>query len=242
VKDNPSPANMSPISNDTNHPLAEFICPLTKAVMMEPTVSCYGTNFEKAAILKWLNEGNALCPITGKPLRPSNLVSNTKLKREIQQSWGGTTASPVEEEGDQDLVSGEFLFIVDIPPKEFFCPLTNEIMTYPVMTREGISYERDAILRWLENADTCPVTGKALCTNGIVPNNKLQKEIEEWQHVSGAAMKKMELNAADVQAWLDAKKHGKEDNNDVGETLRSFVARGVKRVSSLIKQPTAKSA
>ncbi len=168
---------MSPVSNDTNHPPAAFICPLTKEVMKEPMVSHYGTNFDKAAILKWLDEGNALCPITGSPLRPSNLVSNTKLKWEIQQ-WDGTTTSPVEEEGDQDLVS-EFLFVVDIPPEQFFCPLTNQIMTYPMMTREGISYERHAILRWLDNADTCHGTAKALRTNGIVPNNQLKQHIKE---------------------------------------------------------------
>jgi hypothetical protein len=230
---------MSPVSNNTNNnPLAEFICPLTKEVMQEPMVSCYGTNFEKAAILKWLNEGNELCPITGNQLRPSNLVTNTKLKQEIQQSWGGTTVSPpVEEEGDQAAASG-FLGIVAIPPKHFFCSLTREIMTHPTMTREGVSYERHIILRWLENSDACPVTGKALCTNGIVPNYKLQKEIEEWQQASEAAMKKRELNAADVEAWIDAKKLDKEDNNDVGETLRSFLVPSVRR----IKQRTAKSA
>ena len=65
-------------------PPDEFICPLTKQLMAVPVVSRYGIHFEKKAILEWLNEGNNFCPVTGNPLRPSNLISDPTLQWKIQ--------------------------------------------------------------------------------------------------------------------------------------------------------------
>ena len=65
-------------------PPDEFICPLTKHLMSVPVVSRYGIHFEKKAILEWLNEGNNFCPVTGNPLRPSNLISDPTLQWKIQ--------------------------------------------------------------------------------------------------------------------------------------------------------------
>ena len=65
-------------------PPDEFICPLTKQLMSVPVVSRYGIHFEKKAILEWLAEGNNFCPVTGNPLRPSNLISDPTLQWKIQ--------------------------------------------------------------------------------------------------------------------------------------------------------------
>ena len=46
---------------------------------------CYGKNFEREAILNYLEEHSDVCPITGKPLLPHDLVSNAALKHEIHE-------------------------------------------------------------------------------------------------------------------------------------------------------------
>ena len=45
-------------------------------------------------------------------------------------------------------------------PPYFICPITHDIMTDPWMDRDGISYEYEAIKRWLMINHTSPVTKK----------------------------------------------------------------------------------
>jgi hypothetical protein len=234
------------MSSTNNNIPSEFICPVTKTLMNDPMVSRYGHSFERKAILEWLNgEGNTACPVTGKSLRPSNLVSNKKLRWKIRH-WNGAESAI---EDDATNFSIDFIGTVAIPPKKFFCQLTNEIMTSPMMTRDAVNYERQAILGLLDTVDICPVTGHSLCANGIVPNYKLQKEIEEWQQEDnngGAAMKKIESSpCTDVQAMIATKKLGKKADNDVvANTIRSSsFARFLKKGKpSYITQKVAKTA
>ena len=61
---------------------AKFICPLTKKLMVEPVMTHEGQNFDRKAILKYL-DGSEKCPVTGNSLAPHDLVSNHNLKHEI---------------------------------------------------------------------------------------------------------------------------------------------------------------
>jgi hypothetical protein len=62
---------------------AKLICPLTKKVMVDPVMTHEGQNFERKAILKYLDDSDNKCPVTGNPLAPHDLVSNHNLKHEI---------------------------------------------------------------------------------------------------------------------------------------------------------------
>ena len=64
----------------------KFVCPLTLELMTDPLMSKYGHNFSRDAILEWLGTGNDTCPLTRKPLAPSNLIPNASLRLEIR-SW-----------------------------------------------------------------------------------------------------------------------------------------------------------
>jgi U-box domain len=61
----------------------EFVCPISLCVMKDPVVSKTGQNYDRQAILQWLNRGNDSCPLTRQPLKPSLLVPNHHLKRNI---------------------------------------------------------------------------------------------------------------------------------------------------------------
>jgi hypothetical protein len=56
-----------------------------------------------------------------------------------------------------------------IPP-HFLCPLTKSIMIYPVIDAEGNTYERRAILCWLDLEDISPITGNSLSPVDLVEN------------------------------------------------------------------------
>ena len=55
-------------------------------------------------------------------------------------------------------------------PDEYICPITSEIMTDPVSTSDGFTYERAAITEWLRTKDTSPKTGATLESKILIPN------------------------------------------------------------------------
>jgi hypothetical protein len=156
--------------------------------MKDPMMSRYGNHFERAAILDWLNQGNNFCPVTGNPLRPSNLISDKTLQWKIDY-WAKKHGVEFDEYKTSDELP---LGYVSLPQERFICPLTNDVMEDPVMTREGLNFERKAILKWLdENGDVCPVTKKSLRVSGLVANGKLQWEIRQWQLHEGDPSQEM---------------------------------------------------
>eukprot|EP00527_Entomoneis_sp_CCMP2396_P000744 CAMPEP_0198154598 /NCGR_PEP_ID=MMETSP1443-20131203/68680_1 /TAXON_ID=186043 /ORGANISM="Entomoneis sp., Strain CCMP2396" /LENGTH=170 /DNA_ID=CAMNT_0043821279 /DNA_START=179 /DNA_END=691 /DNA_ORIENTATION=+ len=67
-------------------------------------------------------------------------------------------------------------------PEEFICPITQEIMIDPVVSRYGQSYERAAIVEWLAaGSHGCPLSRRPLTLQGIVTNHKLRTQIRDWQ-------------------------------------------------------------
>jgi hypothetical protein len=88
-----------PMPSQLNVP-QDHICPITLLVMIHPVVTRHGKNFERSAILNWLSE-NDVCPLTRKPLRPSDLTRNGGLRAKIV-IWrqGNGFPEPTEEEAD----------------------------------------------------------------------------------------------------------------------------------------------
>lgn len=62
-----------------------MICPITRDIMRWPVVNITGHSFEKSAIIQWLGKTNRTCPLTRKPTKPSDFISNHSLRRQIQE-------------------------------------------------------------------------------------------------------------------------------------------------------------
>ena len=60
---------------------------------------------------------------------------------------------------------------------DFYCPISHQIMTDPVITEDGHTYQRDQILTWFENHNTSPLTGLTLSTLNVFPNIILRNQI-----------------------------------------------------------------
>ena len=69
-------------------------------------------------------------------------------------------------------------------PDDYLCPITQELMTDPVMAMDGHTYERAAISAWLSRKTTSPMTGEALETR-VVPNHLVRRQILEWKEQTG---------------------------------------------------------
>jgi len=63
-------------------------------------------------------------------------------------------------------------------PKEFYCPITQEIMQNPVIGPDGQTYERQSIEDWLRVHNTSPVTRAPMQANQLIPNFALKNAIQ----------------------------------------------------------------
>lgn len=70
----------------------------------------------------------------------------------------------------------------DVPP-EFLCPISHDVMTDPVVSPSGVTYERSCICRWLENNSFEPATNRRLRPGSLYPNLALRHQIEAWASV-----------------------------------------------------------
>lgn len=73
---------------------------------------------------------------------------------------------------------------VDLPPS-FVCPITHELMEDPVVTADGQTYERHAILAWFQAHCTSPLTGDRLEHTRLTPNVMARSLIREWVERNG---------------------------------------------------------
>ena len=72
----------------------------------------------------------------------------------------------------------------DAMPDEYVCPITQELMVDPVTCADGHSYERTAILQWLEKHDTSPKTGLELTTKQVFPAIALRNLIVAFREAN----------------------------------------------------------
>jgi len=67
------------------------------------------------------------------------------------------------------------------------CPITHELFVDPVMCADGHTYEREALLQWLQYSSNSPVTGLRLATPHVVTNHAMRKLVNDLhEHKRGA--------------------------------------------------------
>ena len=66
-------------------------------------------------------------------------------------------------------------------PEELLCPILQSLMTDPVITSDGFTYERSAIQHWLKNHNTSPKTGKGLKNKNCIPNHIVRAQIQDYR-------------------------------------------------------------
>lgn len=71
--------------------------------------------------------------------------------------------------------------VVEVP-ENFLCPITQEIMTDPVVAADGQSYQRESISEWLSRGHRrSPLNGDKLPNANLLNNLTLKKVINEYQ-------------------------------------------------------------
>lgn len=66
-------------------------------------------------------------------------------------------------------------------PSDFRCPLSQELMSDPVIVASGQTYERTYIQHWISEGYTrCPKTGQVLSHKNLIPNYTVKALIANW--------------------------------------------------------------
>ena len=68
---------------------------------------------------------------------------------------------------------------IDDIPLEFVCPITADIMLFPVVAMDGHTYEKRAIEDWYKQNRTSPVTREAI-NPSLIPNHSMRSQIASW--------------------------------------------------------------
>ncbi|KAK3136442.1 hypothetical protein QOZ80_5BG0434620 [Eleusine coracana subsp. coracana] len=72
--------------------------------------------------------------------------------------------------------------------ESFLCPLTKQVMRDPVTIESGVTFEREAILKWFNDCRSsgrrlvCPVSRKELSSTDLNPSIALRNTIDEWMN------------------------------------------------------------
>ena len=79
---------------------------------------------------------------------------------------------------------------------EFLCPITYELLREPMVAKDGHTYEKAAIEKWLKSNRTSPRSGEPL-EDGIVININLKKLIQDMINEGGAGLYTVDCHDAD---------------------------------------------
>jgi serine/threonine protein kinase len=64
------------------------------------------------------------------------------------------------------------------------CPITCELFCDPVTGQDGHTYERQAIIAWLQKNGTSPITREPMAIDSLRPNHTVKKMIDEFTSTS----------------------------------------------------------
>jgi len=65
-------------------------------------------------------------------------------------------------------------------PEYFVCPISGCIMRQPAMTPEGVTYDYDHLVEWLQSKQTDPSTNLPLAPDQLCPNRTVRSMIEDF--------------------------------------------------------------
>ena len=96
----------------------------------------------------------------------------------------------------------------DVPPS-FFCPISMELMRDPVLTTDGLCYDRANIEQWFARGHrTSPLSGASLASTTLLSNNALRHAIEHREKKHSKVLQRATLTP--VMSWTYVEEKTKE--------------------------------
>ena len=105
------------------------------------------------------------------------LQSPEKKNNEQSLSTNENSNENSKEEKEEE---GVFIPVESNFIEAFLCPISQDIMEDPVMTKYGHTYERSVIEKWIDKYHYDPLTKKPLEKSDLFPNYNMKNLIEEY--------------------------------------------------------------
>jgi hypothetical protein len=119
------------------------------------------------------------------PFPPSNLNTNNNNNNSEDKNVMAVVVPPPPGPFIHTTATEEIATAIEVEGEEeeaFFCPITNVVMVDPVVTADGMTYERRAIEAWFaQGHNTSPSTGLPLTSTSVAPNHALRNAIQNWR-------------------------------------------------------------
>jgi hypothetical protein len=155
-----------------------FYDPLTNEIMKDPVVDSDGDSHERSVITA--QDDTA----TYYPNRALKAI----MEREIERSQEEGSIRGSLRRWDESIRSkwGRLVERSALPigvyrplPEAFYCPITCELITTPVIDPDGNTYEKAAIINWIGANGKSPITRNDLSADQLYDNNALDALIDE---------------------------------------------------------------
>jgi len=165
-------------NNDDDGPAARqfpdaFYDPTTGEIMMEPVVNPAGDSYEKSTLdgssITSYYPNRALQSIIQREVdltEPSVMGRLRRADAALKAGWGRLM--------EKSVFGTEFRPL----PEGFYCPITCDLMMDPVISKEGITYEREAIEQWIQANGKSPITRNPITVADLRENNALYELIQ----------------------------------------------------------------
>lgn len=106
-------------------------------------------------------------------------------------------------------------------PELFLCPITSCIMKEPVIASDGNTYEKSAILLWIQDLkknkdDIISPFDRSLITENLIENRIVKNIIIEWTKENDSLRKENKILKGEIQKLNNEKKN-------IRENLREFL-------------------
>lgn len=88
-------------------------------------------------------------------------------------------------------------------PDQYECPISQALMTDPVITSDGHTYERARIEEWLKRSMKSPNTNLPLKNKVLIPNIVIKKEINEYNEKHKTKYEKLDSETLILSELLD---------------------------------------
>ncbi|XP_077211950.1 U-box domain-containing protein 45-like [Tasmannia lanceolata] len=120
---------------------------------------------------------------------------------------------------------------IPLPPEEFRCPISLQLMYDPVIISSGQTYERACIEKWFSDGhSTCPKTQQQLSHLCLTPNYCVKGLIASWCEQHRISLPGGPPESLDLNYWRLALSECEAANSRSMESIESCKMKGVKVV------------
>ena len=91
-------------------------------------------------------------------------------------------------------------------PKEYICPISQELFVNPVIANDGHTYEQSAIKRWFSSGKLkSPLTNEYLKSDKLIPNKTLLNLVNSYRHNLGKEFisKCQDMSVEDMTLYVE---------------------------------------